>query len=85
MVIGALYSSQWVPINGRLTAGVEGRILARRGTSQETVARIQTLRNEGLPVDNFKLLMACELLNCIFLGKVSLLTVDYTSGALLMS
>lgn len=82
---GALYSSQWVPIKGRLTAGVEGRILARKGTCQETVARFQTLGNEGLPVDHFKLLIACELLNRIFLGKFSLLTVNYTSGAPLMS
>lgn len=38
-----------------------GEIVARKGTRQ-AIAIIQALGNEGLPVDNFKLLMACELL-----------------------
>lgn len=37
-----------------------GEIVARKGTHQE-IAIIQALGNEGLPVDSFKLLMACEL------------------------
>lgn len=34
--------------------------LAKKGTCQE-LAIIQALGNEGLPVDNFQLVMACEL------------------------
>ena len=38
-----------------------GEILARKEMHQDTVAIIQAFGNESLPVDNFRLLMACEL------------------------